>query len=290
MRAHRCRVVATLLRAEQAVARAEVEEYNPGSLPPGHPGNAQSPDSGRSYNPWTREQREAARERREAALRVTRQSAETMRVHHLRNPWSRAEGISGWRELVDAPVGAVDASGYSHVYTQVYSQPYFHSFQESHRQEISRIVGGTFGAITSIQNNVTGVKFEIHGVQYVFEIVPTAVAYCQLNVVDRSSRVCLDRFYCPSAVYLHETLCNLPAVTSAWPEKRDAMVALGGVVGNDGCSVQFLRIRLDMTFKPGMYCKLVVMQTNRFDTTFSARYCRTLEEVRTGLVTPVPGP
>ena len=213
-----------------------------------------------------------------------------MRVHHLRNPWSRAEGIPGWRELVDAPVGAVDARGYSRVYWDVYSQPYSNMFEEPRRQQIYLIVGGAFDAMTSIQNSVLGVKFEIPGGQYVFEIVPTAVAYCQLNVVDRSSRICLDKFYCPSAVYLHETLCNLPAVTSAWPEKRDAMVALRGVVGNDGCSVQFLRIRLDMTFKPGMYCKLVVMQTNRFDTTFSARYCRTLEEVRTGLVTPVPGP
>ena len=153
-------------------------------------------------------------------------------------------------------------------------------FEEPHREEISRIVGGAFDAMTSIQNSVLGVKFEIPGGQYVFEIVPTAVAYCQLNVVDRSSRICLDKFYCPSAVYLHETLCNLPTVTSAWPEKRDAMVALGGVVGNAGCSVQFPRIRLDMTFKPGMYCKLVVMHANRFDDSFIARYCRTLEEVQ----------
>ena len=194
--------------------------------------------------------------------------------------------------LVDAPVGAVDASGYRHVYWDVYSQPYSNMFEEPHRQEISRIVGGAFDAMTSIQNSVLGVKFEIPGVQYVFEIVPTAVAYCQFNVMGLmlGRRIYLDRFYCPSAVYLHETLCNLPTVTSAWPEKRDAMVALGGVVGNDGCSVQFTRIRLDMTFRPGMYCKLVVMQANRHDTTFNARYCRTLEEVRTGLVTPVPGP
>ena len=125
-----------------------------------------------------------------------------------------------------------------------------------------------------------------------FEIVPTAVAYCQFNVMGSisGSGICLDKFYCPSAVYLHETLCNLPTVTTEWPEKRSAIVALGGVVRNAGCSVQFPRIRLDMTFKPGMYCKLVVMQANQFDTTFIARYCRTLEEVRTGLATPVPGP
>ena len=223
----------------------------------------------------------------------TMESAETMRVLHLRNEWERMENVAGWRRLVDAPVGMVAPGMFARAYEVIYGQQFAGEFQGAHGQEITRIVSGAFRSMHSIRSDRRNVKFETDGGTYVYDITPCAVAYCHFSVLHGSSGHRLHGFYCVSPYHLRETLLNVPTAISAWPGKRTAIAALQRPIRTDECYVQFSRtVRVDMTFKTGVYCTLVVSPANPHDTTLNVQFCGSLEEVRTGLAMhlPAPGP
>lgn len=223
----------------------------------------------------------------------TMESVETMRVLHLRNEWERMENVAGWRRLVDAPVGMVAPGMFARAYEVIYGHRFAEEFQEAHAREITRIVSGAFRSMHSIRSDRRNVKFETGTGTYVYDITPCAVAYCQFSVLHGSSGHRLHGFYCVSPYHLRETLLNVPTAISAWPGKRTAIAALQRPIRTDECYVQFSRtVRVDMTFKTGVYCTLVVRPANPHDTTLNVQFCGSLEEVRTGLAMhlPAPGP